>query len=526
MTSYTNINGGSVIQTADRSLNQIVLNQNKELVWLTQFQDTQLVVAMIIDVTGQDIDDRVLTLPDATLTSVGQSILINNIGGHKFILHRNDGSVLVADFAVSASKFFYLHDNSATALPSPRGGDWRQGLNNSNISVTSVGLDVPNGTDAANIVVTNSPITTFGVMHAALGADLLALTRFVNNTGFSVRTAVNTWELRNITGTLNHITVANGDGIAGNPVISLPTLINANITNIIMGDLQIGVNPGNPGVALNTIRSRTANSSIYMLPDGSGELVVEGNVHIQNSKLIRFQNGNTNFYNSFGAGNLTANLTTLLLPVTNPTPGQVLGMLTATQMEWKNIAASPGITTPNTIAIYVDGIGTFGPTTVGLNPVTNAITNVSSISVSVSPLSGLTIGIADTQTISSLNNLNIVLRPNGVGRALASGIANAWARIAVDGANNPTILNGSAYNISGVVSPNPGEYLLTFANNFSNTSYCGVANVITDGGLPNAVIATMSPNSVSQAYVIVQDLTTGVRSRPAGFSVVFFQLLP
>lgn len=44
-------------------------------------------------------------------------------------------------------------------------------------------------------------------------------------TGFLVKTATGTYAVRTITGTANEVTVANGDGVAGNPTIDLPTVI-------------------------------------------------------------------------------------------------------------------------------------------------------------------------------------------------------------------------------------------------------------------------------------------------------------
>jgi hypothetical protein len=40
-----------------------------------------------------------------------------------------------------------------------------------------------------------------------------------------VRTAADTWAQRTITGTANEIGVTNGDGVAGNPVVFLPTTL-------------------------------------------------------------------------------------------------------------------------------------------------------------------------------------------------------------------------------------------------------------------------------------------------------------
>ncbi len=58
----------------------------------------------------------------------------------------------------------------------------------------------------------------------AWDADLDAISALAT-TGIAVRTAANTWATRTLTGTANEITVSNGDGVAGNPTISIPAAV-------------------------------------------------------------------------------------------------------------------------------------------------------------------------------------------------------------------------------------------------------------------------------------------------------------
>jgi len=53
-----------------------------------------------------------------------------------------------------------------------------------------------------------------------LDADLTAIAA-LGSTGVLARTGSNTWSLRTLTGTANQITVSNGDGVSGNPTLSL-----------------------------------------------------------------------------------------------------------------------------------------------------------------------------------------------------------------------------------------------------------------------------------------------------------------
>jgi len=70
--------------------------------------------------------------------------------------------------------------------------------------------------------------TTLGVAIGsdvqAFDADLSAIAA-LSSTGLAVRTASNTWAQRSIAGTSNEITATNGDGVSGNPTLSLPSAL-------------------------------------------------------------------------------------------------------------------------------------------------------------------------------------------------------------------------------------------------------------------------------------------------------------
>lgn len=76
---------------------------------------------------------------------------------------------------------------------------------------------------AAGISVTNGDGVA-GNPTIALANDLAAL-EGLGSTGLAARTADNTWAQRNVAGTTGQVSVANGDGVAGNPTISLPTSV-------------------------------------------------------------------------------------------------------------------------------------------------------------------------------------------------------------------------------------------------------------------------------------------------------------
>lgn len=87
---------------------------------------------------------------------------------------------------------------------------------------------------AAGITVTNGDGVA-GNPTLALANDLAAL-EGLGSTGLAARTAADTWAQRTITGTANKITVTNGDGVAGNPTLTIPdavTLVTPTVTGLL-----------------------------------------------------------------------------------------------------------------------------------------------------------------------------------------------------------------------------------------------------------------------------------------------------
>lgn len=81
-----------------------------------------------------------------------------------------------------------------------------------------------------------------------LDADLTTIAA-QTGTGVEVRTGSGTWALRTITGTANQITVTNGDGVSGNPTLSLPVGTILTGTYTPTGFASTNVDSVTPGVA-------------------------------------------------------------------------------------------------------------------------------------------------------------------------------------------------------------------------------------------------------------------------------------
>lgn len=69
-----------------------------------------------------------------------------------------------------------------------------------------------------------------GVSVQALDADLTALAALDATAGYLVKTAANTYARRTLTGTTNQVSITNGDGTTGNPVLSTPQDIHTSAT--------------------------------------------------------------------------------------------------------------------------------------------------------------------------------------------------------------------------------------------------------------------------------------------------------
>jgi hypothetical protein len=109
----------------------------------------------------------------------------------------------------------------------------------------------PTATEFSYLSGATSTLQTQLASKQGLDATLTALAAY-NTNGFVVQTAADTFTGRTITGTTNQIVVTNGNGVSGNPVLSLPQNINSGATPNFAGAnltdlLTITGNTGFPG---------------------------------------------------------------------------------------------------------------------------------------------------------------------------------------------------------------------------------------------------------------------------------------
>jgi hypothetical protein len=170
-------------------------------------------------------------LTGGTITSSG-TISLAAISDQTLLVNLSGGSAAPTEHNISELTPYlnafggdFGSGGSRGLVPAPLAGDSGKYLRGDGTwvtvsgtgTVTSVNITAP----AAGITASGGPVTTSGSITLALADDLAAL-EGLGSTGLAARTASNTWAQRTITGTSGQITVSNGDGVSGNPTLSLP----------------------------------------------------------------------------------------------------------------------------------------------------------------------------------------------------------------------------------------------------------------------------------------------------------------
>lgn len=109
MTTYTSPYTGQTISPSQVSYESLTISVNTELQWPINGNTTD-VVANIIEVNAT-VGGLNLIMPPATQVSVGQSVLIRNVGSNSFTVVNNSGSTIVS-IASGIAQYIYVTDNS------------------------------------------------------------------------------------------------------------------------------------------------------------------------------------------------------------------------------------------------------------------------------------------------------------------------------------------------------------------------------------------------------------------------------
>lgn len=404
-TTYTDVFSGKNITPAFPQYAAISLAQvNLPLAWPAQFQNTDNVVAVIMDITPT-AGGYSVKMPDAREVGTGFAFTINNPGNFSFNLLDNGGNVIVA-IPNATARIIWLISNSTQNglwrnLPGSAGG----GAVTSIDAISRIGATV---NPDPNLVVTGIPalpITGAGTIKFVLGADLAALTSFAAAAGFAVRTAANTWALRDITGTANQISIADGDGVAGDPTISLVQDIKG-IVSLEVGNLSLGDVGGT--TTANTIAS-TDGGSIIIEPGAPGTIQLKADTVISATKTLKFFADNGANYVTFRAGASVVDQS-FIWPTVAPLPTQVLGFSGGSTLSWMNIPTAAPTSTINAIARFSNTIGALKDSPL------SSLSDAGKLTTTSFSTGHISIGVFDGQTIATLGadeSLNIV--PTGEG---------------------------------------------------------------------------------------------------------------
>lgn len=125
-------------------------------------------------------------------------------------------------------------------------------------SADTWGAFAPNTTGSRKFLVGVSSGQSWGTIAASdLPPEVTALASNTTN-GLWARTGSGTGAARTITGTTNQVTVSNGDGVSGNPTLSLPQSI-ATSSDVQFGSIGIGAAPS-ALIGAYVVRTSTATS--------------------------------------------------------------------------------------------------------------------------------------------------------------------------------------------------------------------------------------------------------------------------
>jgi hypothetical protein len=164
MTVYTNIFGGSNISPSTVSYSAVTLNANTSFDWPLETAPSSNLMAIIMDVTATT-PNLIMTLPDATEASNGQTVLINNVGSETFIVQDYQGNQVIAPVSGSVWQI-YLTDNTTT------GGTWEAFLYGAQVSTANAATLAGTGLVAIGSLLSLAmPVTSFSSTYTAGVAD-------------------------------------------------------------------------------------------------------------------------------------------------------------------------------------------------------------------------------------------------------------------------------------------------------------------------------------------------------------------
>ena len=517
--SYVDVFSGNTIQPANKSYNVINLDQNITLSWPTQFLDTGNVVASWMDVNAT-VAGRTLTMPDATLASNGQQIIIVNTGNQNFNLLKNDNTLILQNIAPGNAVCIHLYGNATTA------GQWRAiPFGQGQTAVSQVAATAP----ARGFAIAGSPITNNGTLVFTLSNMLAALEQLAlaGNKGFIVQKADSDIVIRKITSDDANVVVENQDGDADDIKIKL----NPNGLELISAIL------GNVVISGNSIVSNDQNGDINITPDGTGIIKAGKDLELASNKKLQFLTAD---------GNVSENY---LSEQTLKIAQAILGRLSLSQNiiaslnQDEDIVLSPNgngnvkstknfqLSSGKILSLYNDdntssvsfknsnGTQDLAFDLPTANGADNAIMQTNAVGqLSFSPLT--TVVANKQQMETGISQVNPVT-PSGL--VYARGSCKSWGVFkGTDSQQGQTIIPITSYNVVQVTKNGTGSYTITLNNTFQNDMVFSV-NVYNERPFQIAdlcfVTAKQSSNNSFYIFIVNKDGQTFVDYYRISFAV-------
>lgn len=164
MTTYTNTFGGTNIYPSDVSYRYVSLTIDQVLDWPLETAPSTDVVSKIMDVNATTTS-LVITMPDATEGSTGETVLFNNVGANTFTVVTNTGTVICAPQSGTTFQI-YLTDNSTVS------GTWRSFQYGASVSATNAAALAGLGIKAIATTLNQSmPVSTFSTNYTTGTSD-------------------------------------------------------------------------------------------------------------------------------------------------------------------------------------------------------------------------------------------------------------------------------------------------------------------------------------------------------------------
>lgn len=405
---------------------------------------------------------------------------------------------------------------------------------------------------AAGLTISNSDGVS-GNPTFALANDLAAI-EGLGSTGIAVRSASDTWVQRTITGTANEISVADGNGVSGNPTLSLPSALTftgktvtggtfsgptisgsptasgATWTNLgavttvdINGGTVDGTVIGGSSAAAATVTTLSAGQTFALTGDISPTQLSASvdnynPTGLSTASVIRIDaNNNYNITGLQGGADgriiLIHNISAFTLTLKDESGS-------STDVNRFALNADVGLSADSSIWLQYDSTTqrwrAIGGTGGGSGTVSSVATAGLATGGPITTTGTVTVTAASSSDQETGTSTAVAVVP-GVQHRHASA-AKVWCRF--DGTGTPA--TAAAYNVSSIGDRGAGLYTVNFTTSFSSANYAAVACAAKFDGTDNANTTTVLGSTGVVPAAGSCPITTGQPGTPADNALVTF----